>query len=768
MFPPPPAGPPPELVPTSGARSVGGMSSVSSSGTVTDKRFSVVKVDCGDPRVCFGLVGVGSAFCTRRNCSVQAHQRVKAGFAGSGMKIVVIHRNGTVVDSAFVEPSLVWDQIPPDTWIEWSEAFYSLPRWTQEFQAVGLVGDGKASSADVKCELGFLVKAESFKTPSKRQRDDDPDEPSFGDWEVIKHVRSLPTDPNELEKLVTGTGLSKSFVSEVLSNLETSVVDMGEGMKEVAEICKDRFMKVDSNLAMLSVATQNLKGSLGVTVPLDARFEAPTLWGTTGFIADELIKVGIDTAALNESFLSVKESVATILAGLEESEAKTKSESGKIMQVVKAVLDKVKTLGPEVVHLQNTVASLVDKVSKFSSSRSSKKTGCAAHGGQVDDLLSMLAGNSMDLDDGSPGIPGVTTEGPHDHPCCDCLQLIIDQILPDVENLKASVEDTAVTFGGLGLKSFAECAAWVRTSFPGLRYGLIIDPLIMFDRIFGNEHTDSTAYLKMLETRLKLCIETGAEASALHSLQFPQPRLFHVGRPAIHVEPNKPRLNKLMAHKCWKSGGEGVHNHIVKQMNMLHTSMMTDINYAFLGSDPAMVSARTIATMSLTNTVTFITQLLSAIDTIYEKLTVMSKFSKEQAWCLSVQILDRFMEDLFVPKDGVLDAMSINDPFSVCAHLVWAAFKTQDIMATYVDHNFENHPAISTEYVKFLATNSGSDRLDRLSNQFEGLSEKTNRTADDAKKAGSKADAANTKLTELLKEVAALSKKVKTLEERNR
>ena len=115
------------------------------------------------------------------------------------MKIVVIRHNGTIVDAAFMEPSLVWDQIPrPDSEAEWSEAFYSLPRWTQEFQAVGLVGDGKASSADDKCELNFLVKAESFKTPSMSQRNDDSNEPSFGDWEVIKHVRSLPTDPNEL------------------------------------------------------------------------------------------------------------------------------------------------------------------------------------------------------------------------------------------------------------------------------------------------------------------------------------------------------------------------------------------------------------------------------------------------------------------------------------------------------------------------------------------------------------------------------------------
>ena len=105
---------------------------------------------------------------------------------------------------------------------------------------------------------------------------------------------------------------------------------------------------------------------------------------------------------------------------------------------------------------------------------------------------------------------------------------------------------------------------------------------------------------------------------------------------------------------------------------------------------------------------------LQFIDTIYEKLVTHSKFSLDQAWSLASQILDRVCEDLYAPKEGIAAAMVVNDPGSICSQLMWACFRTHDIMAEYIEQNFENHPAISAEYIKFLATNSGSDRVEKV------------------------------------------------------
>jgi hypothetical protein len=87
-------------------------------------------------------------------------------------------------------------------------------------------------------------------------------------------------------------------------------------------------------------------------------------------------------------------------------------------------------------------------------------------------------------------------------------------------------------------------------------------------------------------------------------------------------------------------------------------------------------------------------------------------------------------------------------------------------MTVYVDLQFENHPAISTEYVKFLATNSGSDKVVKLSDQVDAMKLKVTSAADDAKKAVSKADIAASKHADVLREIAALTKKVKALEDK--
>ena len=79
-------------------------------------------------------------------------------------------------------------------------------------------------------------------------------------------------------------------------------------------------------------------------------------------------------------------------------------------------------------------------------------------------------------------------------------------------------------------------------------------------------------------------------------------------------------------------------------------------------------------------------------------------------------------------------------------------------MATYVSHHFENHPSVSTEYVKFLATNSGSEKVVKLTETVEALKIRALSALDEAKSATKKSDVATSKYSDqLVKEVAAES-----------
>ena len=150
---------------------------------------------------------------------------------------------------------------------------------------------------------------------------------------------------------------------------------------------------------------------------------------------------------------------------------------------------------------------------------------------------------------------------------------------------------------------------------------------------------------------------------------------------------------------------------------------------------------------------------------MFEKLHVFSKFTLEQGWCLTMQIFEQILADLYAPKDGVLDAMTLNNQWSVCTHTLWESFKCHDMMAsTYVEHQFENHPAISTEYMKFLATNSGFEKVEKMSVQMTALSDKPLRSSKDVKKALAKADTVSTKNAELLREMTEMKARLKKLE----
>jgi hypothetical protein len=83
-----------------------------------------------------------------------------------------------------------------------------------------------------------------------------------------------------------------------------------------------------------------------------------------------------------------------------------------------------------------------------------------------------------------------------------------------------------------------------------MRYGLIIDPLLLLDRAFGDGEVLHGSQLKIIEARKKLEIMTGAEAAALSALQFSRHHLFHKG--------------------CFK-------NFAIKKLNNLHAKILNDI-----------------------------------------------------------------------------------------------------------------------------------------------------------------------------------------------
>ncbi len=87
-------------------------------------------------------------------------------------------------------------------------------------------------------------------------------------------------------------------------------------------------------------------------------------------------------------------------------------------------------------------------------------------------------------------------------------------------------------------------------------------------------------------------------------------------------------------------------------------------------------------------------------------------------------------------------------------------------MTEYIDHQFEGHPKIATEYVKFLATKDGHDKVDQLETAFKDLKEDLAAAVKSSKAAGAKAGWGSGKSDALKTALDALAKRVKALEDR--
>lgn len=766
-----------------------------SQGSVSSfKLYSVVCVSGGDDSICFGSVGTGNAsFCIRKNCGIKAHADSKVSLMGIRSTRVFITRK--VGSTVFVEPSVDLSKISSEVWEDWKQKQGSLAEWNQEFCAVEIADRESATMDEVKTESTFLSKARrEFKTPSKRSRNSvemmDKDEDlmvPLGKIHVQVHERTFPAiESAEWEDLMGEKGIKKSMVTMALSQIESSVIALGNSIRRVVANSQERFVEIEQGSKVIAGAVHTLSSTVGSSVEIDNRFEAPTLWGTSAFITHELVRIGEVVAGLETELNPLKEQMAAKESASKESWTKMEESCRKTVKALVMVMNRVKEINPELAVLKARMEE-VEAVQQRESKRAKHQFGAKEddHGefgskdrersnSGVEDLMRLLGKNNLEVDapikplgmaDGQDQMSGINF-----NKLCESLAQTaeaVETLVEDVGILKLCIEDKSVKFGGLGLRTIHECNEWIQNHFSCYRYGLIMDPLLMMDRIFASrEGASKTAnQFKVWEARLKLKISTGAEGAAVNAVQINRPQLFHSGMTELTSGRNKSRLNMLPNVAAWKSAGEGVRPFIIKRMNSMHSTLLKEIAFAF-GSDASMAKANALAVTSLNDTITFLTQLFNFVDSLYEKLHLDSKFTSEQAWGLTTQILDRICEELYEPKEGVIDAMQVEDPSSVCCHILWSCFRTHEVMAVYLEKDFVNHPSISAEYVKFLATNSGHDKVEKLQAQMSEVVEKLSKAVDESKKATAKADAASAKCSELGREVVALTKRVKTLEDR--
>ena len=95
--------------------------------------------------------------------------------------------------------------------------------------------------------------------------------------------------------------------------------------------------------------------------------------------------------------------------------------------------------------------------------------------------------------------------------------------------------------------------------------------------------------------------------------------------------------------------------------------------------------------------------------------------------------------------------MDTKDHSSLATDSLWATLRTIAVMKSYQRHGIENHPAISSEYVRFLVANTGLGSIAKFKEQFKAVELSITEVAKTAKAAQSAANTAQNTAAEAKK-----------------
>ena len=363
-----------------------------------------------------------------------------------------------------------------------------------------------------------------MRTPAKRKKDsffgEDYEGVLFPDWKTRKYKRVFPHDPQDLEALIS-SGVKKGVVTTTVANIESYIADMSDVLVESNSINHDRLVTLEGNLEVMIGMVQTLRSRMGSSVDIGERYTAPTLWGSTAFIAEDLSKFSEDFASIRSDLLVP---MGETIKGLKAFESVMLAKNDKVVRTVKILLSRVQALNDAMDDVKTDLVLV----------RSEQSAGYVTPGSTpedatdelVDYILSEHKESTSARRPSTSSAVNTPTKGVSDEEDDDkSVRSILAKLIDDVnKNLHSGKQSMSIQFGGLGFSDLSECTAWIEKHYNGYQYGLIMDPLLI-----SNDITDADALLKSMEVRYKMKIDSGNEASALSALLFARPRMFHKG-----------------------------------------------------------------------------------------------------------------------------------------------------------------------------------------------------------------------------------------------
>ena len=302
------------------------------------------------------------------------------------------------------------------------------------------------------------------------------------------------------------------------------------------------------------------------------------------------------------------------------------------------------------------------------------------------------------------------------------LESLVKDQAASISVLENRVVGSGVQMGEFVFQSFEDLHTWTRRHMPPGRFGFIVDAhsFLEFFTLAGHIDTEVVAAAEHNAEKAGYAtfyeMKVGASFSNLFPLIF--------GKPGSGSE-SVTGLPGVSTGEKWIHPTTGVHAQVMRKMNDI--SYQFDMNIRQVYRDHP--EAKKLATDCVTASKRFIIDFFNFISSEYQ-VWQQRGFSKKDAWEIMSQIVRRIFEDLETSRISARHSRDKNNMEFTTTTIVMATLRCHHIMNQYVEHQFHEHPAISSVITRHIAANfikpetTPDSKFADLDKKVKGLSTK--------------------------------------------
>ena len=596
----------------------------------------------------------------------------------------------------------------------------TLEDWVNTFS---LANSAETIGPDtIRDGLDLLQEANAHRTPARAPRrspslfDSDIESLVVGEVpEVIRHATSYPWSTEMPRDFLAGIEKTGRTVSTFLGAFPEALSDAAARLAEVERDSSDAAARLGSRLLALE-GNVGGRSEASEDLPLTVWESLGALWSIKAEFNDFVAK----------------------LDGFADEESKRVGERDKAMVTYKKQVSKVmETLGSKVQELFAAQASLGQKLSEKRVAFESTATP------GMDALIAGMAGTSSES--------GTDLEG---------LRKEMAALRKDMIAVKGGEARQGVTLAGLSFHTKEDLQAWCVENLPDAPFGAFVDFFSLLQQVDFDQNGAATTeeMLKSLKLRNDLDLSTNGDILALASLRSAVPVLF--GRGSIPNGADRSRFAAYPKFSDWEdpSGLDGLMDKLSGWLVTAKEAVELDIE---LRTEAGTLGAM-LATTCLSKSLIFVDGFCKYLSKTYTHLK-HAKFSEKKAWSLTTALGERICQEVHKERGALLRSIKVKkdkaSQDNLAVLMIWATLRSHEIMADYSRLEFKDHPTIASEYVKFLATNSGFEVVTQLETKLESANKEIASLKKDLASCKGTLDKVSSKVDETSKSLVKVIKK---------